>query len=729
MQQIPRDNNFGPPNLPKGKSVSLTHLKKLLSQLTDLLSYWNDNEYINGALISVYYCDIIPKSRRLKSLLSKSKESSNSSIVGARFTDTNPKKHIITHYITLDKLELAIQNLNHTVNYVEKNYETEITHDDINEINTIKTMHDSTSISRTDFVKIIVDAYQVENFSIYQASKNLSKDTLITLFNTNQNTIKLLEKIGINILPHRLLESHTIYLTEDQYDLLLSKAPYLVSMAVTDFSKLQRQEYETQDNEELINIPKPSNEPTVGVIDTMFDENVYFSEWVTFENKLTPDIELTTHDYFHGTSVSSIIVDGPSFNPSLDDGCGRFKVKHFGVATNSSFSSFTIIKAIQEIVISNPTIKVWNLSLGSVKEINKNFISAEAAILDKIQSENDVLFVIAGTNKPVGIDEDYSIGSPADSINSLVVNSVNKFNKPASYTRDGLVLSFFNKPDVSYYGGDNQDTLKVCTPTGEANVIGTSFAAPWITRKVAYLIEILGFSKEEAKAIIIDSATGWEKQADKPTSIGYGVVPIRIEDIVNSQEDEIKFILSNKSDKYETSTFNIPIPYKNDKHPFLAKATLCYFPKTSRNQGVDYTNTELDIKFGRIDNNDKLKSINNNYQDEQGYYTNEENARKAFRKWDNVKHISEVINKSVRDRKAYDSKLWGLSIKSKERLDIKHGEGMKFSVVIRLKEIHGKNRINEFIQACNLRGWLVNEIQVDNRIDIYETAEEEINFE
>ncbi len=33
------------------------------------------------------------------------------------------------------------------------------------------------------------------------------------------------------------------------------------------------------------------------------------------------------------TAVSYIIVDGPRGNPELADGCGRFRVRHFGVAT------------------------------------------------------------------------------------------------------------------------------------------------------------------------------------------------------------------------------------------------------------------------------------------------------------------------------------------------------------------------------------------------------------
>lgn len=80
---------------------------------------------------------------------------------------------------------------------------------------------------------------------------------------------------------------------------------------------------------------------------------------------------------------------------------------------------------------------------------------------------------------------------------------------------------------------------------------------------------------------------------------------------------------------------------------------MCYFPCCSRNQGVDYTNTELDIYFGRITTlNHKgklktsIKSINNNYQSTNDFHwLYEETARKFYRKWDNVKHIREIIKK------------------------------------------------------------------------------------
>jgi hypothetical protein len=338
------------------------------------------------------------------------------------------------------------------------------------------------------------------------------------------------------------------------------------------------------------------------------------------------------------------------------------------------------------------------------------------------------MFVIAGTNKVSTEKQPKAIGAPADSINSLVVNSVDFNNCPASYTRQGPVLSFFTKPDISYYGGDGTNNMRVCTPTGEAFVRGTSFAAPWIARKMSYLINILGLSREVAKALIINAATGWNKQDVDSSLIGHGIVPMKIDDVVRCPDAEIQFVLSGISEKYDTYNYNIPVPISKDKHPFIAKATLCYFPCCSRNQGVDYTNTELEIQFGRLTDNG-IKPIDNNYQSaEVEQFTWEEDARRYFRKWDNVKHIREISKKGNRAKKHYDKGIWGVSLKTKERLDEKYGVGIKFGIVVTLKEIDGVNRIDDFIKNCSLRGWLVNKIDVENRIDIYNVAEEEIDF-
>ncbi|WP_455757503.1 S8 family peptidase [Sulfurimonas sp.] len=715
-------------NLPTAKSVSVSKLQELQKNLIELKEYWFNQSLLPGALIAVHYIKIAAKSNRLKILLGMGSTKTNNSVVGAKFSDDDSPKHIITHYVSHKILDESIEQLSIAIEVLNHQFNGEINDETIEKINKNELIIKSQKIAKTNFVKLVVDAYYVEKFDISIDDVTLTNDAIITLYKTDVKTIELLEKIGIQILSTRIMDETTILLRPDELEILKTKAPFLIAMAVSDLSEITKDDFESI-SDGVLNIPSPKNEPTIGVIDTLFDENVYFSEWVEYTNMLSSEITTSTDDKEHGTAVSSIIVDGPTFNPDLDDGCGRFKVRHFGVANGKSFNSFTILRNISEIVAQNRDIKVWNLSLGSKLDIRPNFISPEAAILDKIQFDNDVIFVIAGTNLSRGENKTRSIGAPADSINSIVVNAVDTYNRPASYSRKGPVLSFYIKPDISYYGGDNTRKMRVCTPTGEAFVQGTSFAAPWISRKMSYLIDILGMGREVAKALLIHSATGWDKeQSELMTFIGHGVVPIKIEDIVHSSDDEIQFILQGVSELYNTYNYKIPVPAVTEEYPYVAKATLCYFPASSRNQGVDYTNTELDIRFGRLKNN-SIVPIDNNNQAEPLSYVLEKDARKLFRKWDNVKHIRRIFTGKNQALKAYDNPLWGISLETKERLQKPFGKDLKFGIVITLKEINRINRIDEFIHNANLKGWLVNQIDVDSRVEIFNKAEEEIEFE
>ena len=545
----------------------------------------------------------------------------------------------------------------------------------------------------------------------------------------------LFENIGIDILKSRILDNQTVFLDENQLQILFEKAPYLVSMATEDLSELSPEDFIQEYQQGTLYMPSPTIEPTVGVIDTLFDKRVYFGEWVEYHDMVDDNLPKNPDDYRHGTAVDSIIVDGARLNPWLDDGCGRFRVRHFGVAIGSKFSSFTITKQIKEIIANNKDIKVWNISLGSNQEVNDNFISAEGAILDKIQYENDVIFVVAGTNKPSADIE--KIGSPADSINSMVVNAVTQNGLSTKYARRGLALSFFAKPDVSYYGGSEEKYIKVCEPLGEANVAGTSFAAPWIARKLSYLMDILGLNREVAKAMIIDAARDWnEKPTPEEVALyGHGIVPIKIDDIVHTKEDEIRFLVYDVSEKWNTYNYYFPVPIKDDKYPYIARATMCYFPMCDRTQGVDYTNTELNLHFGRINNKGKIEDIKGDKQnqdvilDNEKYFLLEGEARERFRKWDNVKYIAERPKNKMMPKKSYDNKNWGMEIKTNNRLDPKDGIGIRFGVVVTLKEINGVNRIDEFIKNCTLNGWLVNKIDVQTRVDINKKVNEDIEFE
>ena len=729
--QAPKSASGGGPAMNSKVVVTSQKLKELTSKLFQIKDFWiHENRPFNGILISVYYNKIVAKSNRIAGLFKG--DQSNYAIVGAKF-NSEKTKHIITYFLSIDDLDNSIDMLYKSDEVIYSVFKDGITKAIFDNYVNYKINFQKYGLTKSLFKQIVADVSYIDDFEIEKATQQF-KASIITLYDTGMDTKQLFHEIGIDILSSRILDNRTVFLDENQSKVLFEKAPYLVSMATENLSDLSPEDFIEDYQQEIAHIPSPSIEPTIGVIDTLFDTRVYFSEWVEYHDMVDKNIPKNPSDYRHGTAVSSIIVDGPKLNPWLNDGCGRFRVRHFGVAAGAQFSSFTIIKQIKCIIAENKDIKVWNISLGSNKEVNDNFISAEAAVLDQIQAENDIIFVVAGTNKPNENIE--KIGSPADSINSLVVNAVTKSGLSTKYTRKGLALSFFAKPDVSYYGGSEEKYIQVCEPLGAAFVAGTSFAAPWIARKLSYLIDVLGLNREVAKAMIIDSARGWN-EAPTPEEVaiyGHGVVPIKIEDIVQTKDDEIKFVVTDISEKWNTYNYHFPVPLKDDSYPYFARATMCYFPICDRSQGVDYTNTELNLHFGRIKDNGKLIEINDDKQNQEDSlgtaksFILEGEARERFRKWDNVKYISEKPKSRKIPKKSYKNKKWGMEIKTNNRLDPKDGVGLRFGVVVTLKEMYGVNRIDEFIRNCNLNGWLVNKIDIENRIDIHEKVNEEIEF-
>lgn len=743
------NGSMGPIGLPANKTVTSKHIEELTSQLFKIKEYWADKDDIAGLIVSVHYIRVVAKSNRLKTLLADVGKKPVDSIRGAKFvTGRNSQgktihKHVFTHYVQTSAIDKAINNLNMVKEIVDTDYDGCITTENIEKLGKEKKYLHSAKIAKTNFINIIVDCYFVEKFDVDEAKESVTKESIITIYKTDIETRELLSRFGIDVSENKIIGGTTVLLTPPQARQLYNKAPYLIAMSITDFSKISIEDGLFEDvklEKENGVIPLPGNEPTVGVIDTQFNEKVYFNKWVEYIPMLPIEI-LEPEDYKHGTAVSSIIVDGPRGNERLDDGCGRFRVRHFGVSKQSGFSSFAILREIRNIVENNRDIKVWNLSLGSKTEIRENYISPEAAELDRIQSEYDVIFVISGTNTPDGMKHsNMKVGAPADSLNSLVVNSVDMSGKSASYSRRGPVLSFFHKPDICYYGGDGikaEEKIAVCADELCAIYLsGTSFAAPWITRKLAYLIYVMGLSKEVAKALIIDSAAKWGPSGNVSDTMGYGVVPKRIEDILNTSEDEIKFIITGTTEDYETYNYTLPVPIVNGKHPYYAKAVLCYFPHCDRNQGVDYTGTEMDIHFGRVITKKKngtiktnIKSIDDNKQTEEGQVMYEEEARNIFRKWDNVKRICEKVKDRRVPKKSYDAGMWGIGVITKERITSKNRSPLPFGLVITLKEMYGKNRIDDFAKMCEAKGWLVNRLDVQNQLDIYTRAEEEIEFD
>ncbi len=730
---------------PKGRNLrshaytSIEKIDSICDDLRTILRYYkNSPRFLENILVDVNYNDIIAKSNRIKAVLKPLGKKTNDIVVGARFSDApeGEENHIITYYVDEITIKETMENLSIVKKFLVDKLNGKATANNFNEPDN-KLTYEGYILSKNRIRDIIVDCSVIESLSIPHISNVPDKDTfLVTFYKTELSVAKLLEKLKIDDVKYQyyFYGDDTISVTKELYEFLESNVPYLISMVSSDFSKITLNEINKEKNHEDITIPNPMNEPVIGVIDTLFDENVYFREWVENTDYLD-EIEKIMEkgkERDHGTAVSSIIVDGPRLNPWLDDGCGRFRVRHFGVCVDK-ISTVRLVRKIKEIVANNPDIHVWNLSLGTDDEVSKNFISYDAAVLDELQAQKNIIFVISGTNDNRNVKSGIlKVGSPADSLNSLVVNSVRRDGTPASYSRKGNILSFFNKPDISYYGGDYNERIKVYTSNGETEEYGTSFAAPWISRKLCYLIDVVGLPREVAKALIIDSAAGWEYKLGayrRKEIMGYGIVPISIEKILASESEEIRFVVYGTSQSYKTTNYAIPVPRDDeDKYPYIARATMCYFPECSRRQGVDYTNRELSLKFGRVKPNGQIDDINENIQDEEGAHADERQSRREFRKWENTKFISKIL-KANRPIKSYGERLWGISIVSKERLASQILGDLNFGAVITMREVNGINRIEDFIKACTLRGWIVTEIDIHNQIEVYNTNQEEIVFD
>lgn len=730
-------------NLRKNGETDVRKIEQLQENLRAIVRYYESTpKYLKGYLIDVNYNDIIAKSKRISEVLKPSGKQTNDIVVGARFSDASEgwENHIITYYVDEKTIKKTLEKLEEAKRFLIEELGGRAVPENFNETKEIKPDLDyERYILKRRIRNVIVDSSVVESLSVPNVTADAQKESfLLTFFQTEYSLSEMLEQLKIDRYryPYAFYGKDTISVSWDLYQILQDKVPYMISMISSDLSQVTLEAVDQSKQKYEKDIPKPSNEPTIGVIDNLFDEDVYFSEWVENTDYLDEFETINGRDVSrdHGTEVTSIIVDGPSLNPWLDDGCGRFKVRHFGVCVDR-ISVPRLVNKIRNIVNDNPDIHVWNLSLGTDDEVSKNFISYDGSALDELQASKNIIFVVSGTNDNRSQKEGMlRVGSPADSLNAVVVNSVKRNGLPASYTRKGTILSFFNKPDVSYYGGDYGDgeRIRVCSSKDIEEVYGTSFAAPWIARKLSFLIDIMGFPREVAKALIVDSAAGWEFKTSTykiQNQIGYGIVPIKISDILESDNQEIKFVLYGTASSYVTSNYSIPVPRDSDnKYPFIARATLCYFPQCSRVQGVDYTSRELSLRFGRVNRKGEIDDINENIQDEAGHAVDERKSRRDFRKWENTKFISKILKKN-RALNSYDERLWGISIVSKERLTDAMTSNLNFGVVITLREINGVNRIQDFITACTLRGWIVNEIKLENRLTLYYKNQEEITFD
>jgi hypothetical protein len=292
-------------------------------------------------------------------------------------------------------------------------------------------------------------------------------------------------------------------------------------------------------------------------------------------------------------------------------------------------------------------------------------MSQWAASIDKLMYERNVLFVlsagniptegadhrpgivdhvIAGRNYPAFLLEPSSrIGNPAQSSFALTVGSVciDKFeddsresfgekDSPSSFSRTGLGLWGMIKPDVVEYAGDyvrekgnhpnitTQDATspKLIRSTRDggsevgSDVVGTSFAAPRVTRIAAALQSL--YPDEPAnmyRALIAQSARLPEAAFLEPSlkhiqHYGYGIPDLQR--ATENSEQRVTLITTDKVQARNATVYTIKIPSEmraqGEDHDILVEVTLAFMARTRRTRrgSQSYLSTWLDWHSSKL---------------------------------------------------------------------------------------------------------------------------------
>ncbi len=712
FQQDKNTRGFGGVDLHDG-NVTISSIDKFVSEFNSTIEEnesYSIHPVIKSYFVSVVYGEVIPKSKRLAQLFKGDSNTCNSKVVGAKYRGS---EFLIHYNLTSNDVQYVIDSLEEIKRVLVGEFNGFINSEllsNIKAFDTLVSKYDLKLItSKTAFTQQLRDVQLIKKCYLHIEEFELG-NSVISFYGI-ENIQELMDYYSIDAKDTK---DNIIKATGELAQKIYRDAPFLVSMSISDIKETSEEivKNRTASNRTII---EPTNEGVVGVIDTNIHHNQYFDEWVEVDDVFSRHGHYEAYD--HGTQVISLIVDGANLNKDLDDGCGNFRVKLFPLIKQYGLNVFDFVKNIETIIEQNQSIKVWNLSIGTKSAIREDYVSIESEILDHLQEKYSILFIVSATNKEEGTGD--RIGSPADSMNSLVVASVDNDGEPSAFTRVGPVLKKFHKPDLSYYG----ENLTTHVNGQDLNTSGTSLAAALVTRKVAYLMYNLNLSREVTKALLIDDAVGWRVDIEKDllNSSGLGVLSKHIDDIINTDDDEIKFFIEGISTGYDTNLHNLPIPHENQKHYVKLKAVLTYFPKVDRYQGVDYTSSDLALQIGRT-NGFTIKGIGKL----DPHYAKEGELRTKARKWENTKVGIEKLSKKPIDING--NGYYGISLKSSERLSTDVSK-VKFGLVVTLKSIDEKNRMVHFYRNCQQQGWVVNQVVAKQKLQLRDALNEQIEFE
>lgn len=585
---------------------------QLLSSFSQFADDVANREKRNSAVPFVFIAklgeDSTAKSRR-KDIHALFQTSDKSSVIGLANTD-----ELI---VKLDSISQMNEISSKLKNYQQNNYA-------ISCLETFKTFQPYVEFDDTD------SSYKVKLIDFQDYETNISLQRLFERTMTVKN-IEYKKTYYAGQMPiYKISRSSANVLdglrNEDVYEMLLSIEPmpkYVIS-------------FDSFSDDGEIDIQKPVNGEryeTLGILDNGIAPIPHLLPWMADKRwSVYPESVISPT---HGTFVAGVALYGDICENKEwvgHRGIKLFDATVFPDTQKEGLEEDDLIANIREAIEQNhEQVKIWNLSISITRPVVDSKFSDLAIALDDLQGKFNVLIC-----KSAGNCSNFLSGRPkgrihegADSVRSLVVGSIahkkspddfSEIDNPSPFSRMGPGPEYIIKPEVSHYGGNaGVDANGQLTTTGVKSFgmngnlyrnVGTSFSTPRVAALATGLYQELDetFDPLLLKSLIVHSASYSENlkipEAERTKQIGFGI-PKNVTDILFNAPYEATLILRDtlsKGEKIDIMDFPMPKSLiKNGYYTGQIIATLVYDPILDPSQGIEYCQSNIDIKFGSYD--------------------------------------------------------------------------------------------------------------------------------
>ncbi|MEH6530756.1 MAG: S8 family peptidase [Photobacterium frigidiphilum] len=376
-------------------------------------------------------------------------------------------------------------------------------------------------------------------------------------------------------------------------------------------------------------------------------------------------------NYVHGALVTSAVAFGEADSSNQYAGV-VLPVDHFKVYSNQDSFDIGLVDVLDRIVgvLTSKQYKFVNISLGPKVPCPDDEPSLWTSTLDDIASKGDTLIVVAVGNEGIYLNTDMKdlarIQPPSDMLNGLSIGAANSKAKDwsrASYScigpgrRPGFV-----KPDALYFGGESNEKLKILGLSDFQihEIIGTSFAAPLVTRLAALIDRSTNGELNVAtiRALLIHS-TG--KNSVDRIQCGWGRISHDIEDILYCSKNTVTVIYQGILDSASGVRASVPCPKALTHVGGMVNidATVCFYTDVDQQHTVSYTRAGLEITFRPDFNNvkkDAAEAATRSLFTKKKIFGTEQSLRRDAHKWETCYKVDDRIRSSGLNEPMFDIK-------------------------------------------------------------------------